>query len=195
MKDFDDGMVAHYEADVTDAPVAAAKLYSYPGAVENGQVRGLGVEFYGDGVEPWFATFAAGRISPNAANVAMHHPDPWKACIVSKGEGYIVNVLHPSDWATVPLRPIMGALPIPDKDVLVFWSFTRFLAIGVDRVLWETPHLSWDGIRNVRFQENHLTAEVWDAPSSAWIQAAIQIGNGSSSGGSSPDLRRPLAGK
>ncbi|MEX2112621.1 MAG: hypothetical protein WD845_05510 [Pirellulales bacterium] len=186
MDHFSNRFAAAYHADVIAAPVRSTKRYCYPGAIENGEVHGIGVEFQPIGLEPWFATFAAGSISPNAVNVALYHPNPSEALVVSRGDGYVVDVSDPTRWSEVPRRPIMGLISIEEMGTIILWDFTKFVAIGADGIRWTTPHLSWDGIREVRREEDHLVGEVWDATKSSWARTSIAISDGSFEGGASP---------
>ena len=161
---------------------------TYPGLVADAWVDGLGVEIVPEEGAPWVARFANGDVSPNALTVGLYHPHAHKMCIVARGAGYVIDVDEPSDWAELPLVPIMGGLALEEQRLLVFWDFRRFVVVSEDGVKWCSQSVSWDGIRDVRCEHGEITADVWDAPSGKTVRAALRLEDGEVLRGSSPEL-------
>jgi hypothetical protein len=180
---------AAFHAERVSEPGCSEKKICYPGAIIDALVEGIGIEFFPDNGESWFATFASGDMSPNAASFAGTHPNKSHAVIVSKGEGYVVNVSNPADWEELSIRPIMGVAVGKSAEVIVLWDFIRMLCLDETGVRWKTPSISWDGIKDVSVLDDCVQATIWDAPTSKNVIAKIAIADGSLLGGaSSPEL-------
>lgn len=177
-----------YSVELRSAPLSASAEWCFPGAIKGAFVKGLSIEFILENHEAWFGSFEAGSISPNAANGFFRHPDPWKACVVSSGQGYVLDVRNPSDWSEIDLRPIMGVVEHAEAGVLILWDFTRFAAMGADGLRWKTPSISWDGIKDVRVSGDLIVSSVWDAATSKFCQVEVNANTGEFVGGASPQI-------
>ena len=185
---FKDDFGANYRADVVSSPACPGLRFCYPGAIEGGRVDGIGIEFFPDEGEAWFASFSNGDISPNAISFAGSTPSRNKALVISKGEGYVVDATNPREWFELPVRPVMGVLCLPHHRVIIVWDFVRMVCVDTKGIRWRTPSVSWDGIKNVTQDGEHVVAKVWDAPTSSFTTARIAIADGALDGGSSPEL-------
>jgi hypothetical protein len=180
---------AGFHAERLPEPICSNITFCYPGAIPDARVDGVGIEFFPGNGDPWFATFARGNISPNSANFAGAHPNGTHAIVVSKGEGYIVNVSDPIDWKEIPILPIMGVLADELAGVVILWDFVRMICLDKTGIRWKTPRISWDGIKGVSLDEGRVQATIWDAPTSKYVTAYVAIANGELLGGaSSPEL-------
>lgn len=180
---------ASYHAECVSEPVCSEKIFCYPGAIPNAHTKGVGVEFFPDNAEPWFATFANGDISPNAITFAGTHPNKSHAVIISKGIGYIVDSSNPEDWEELTIQPIMGVAVDEQANILVLWDFIRMICLDEKGVRWKTPSISWDGIKDVTIIGDCIQATIWDAPASKNAITNIAIKDGKLLGGaSSPEL-------
>jgi hypothetical protein len=180
-----------YQVEIVDNfETSLEKNFSYPECVNGGFVRGIGVDIFpnSDNCEPWFGSFSEGTISPNAIDYCSSHPDPKKLMIISKGAGYIVNVEKPSEYEEISLTPIMGVLALNEYGIIILHSFSRFIAIGINGVIWETPNVSWDGIKNCKIENKRIKAEVWNSPENIFSPVEVLIETGEVKGGSSPEL-------
>lgn len=186
---FEQSFSTSYHVDFPDSPGDSGfKVYSYPGAVEDSWVKGVVCDIYPKNHEPWEACFSSGKISPNAIDFCCSHPNSERLCVVSKGEGYIINTESPSEWESIPLNPIMGALVDKDHGMIVFHDFTRFISINEAGIVWKTPSVSWDGIKNAFIKEGFIYAEIWNAPINKNTVVKINLENGKHEGGSSPEI-------
>ncbi|MPM97473.1 hypothetical protein SDC9_144646 [bioreactor metagenome] len=185
---FKNEFVANYHANVVGGLSSLEHRFCYPGATKGGRVNGIGIEFYSDGGEAWFGSFAEGDISPNAVSFAGTTPALSKALVIAKGEGYLVDVGNPEDWFELTVRPVMGVLCLPHFDSILAWDFVRMICVDSKGIRWRTPSISWDGIKDVVLDNNDIVAKVWDAPTSTFQTARIAIADGTVNGGSSPEL-------
>jgi hypothetical protein len=156
----------------------------------NCQVKGSIFEIapYSDGCDLWVGTFASGDLSPNALTGVYSHPSPKHLLVVAKGEAYIVNVDNPLEHDHLKLIPVMGVVQVPGEEVTVLYDFTRLEAYGVSGRRWQTPSLSWDGLRNVTNDGKFVVGEGWDSPNNLWVPFRVDARDGSFFGGASPEL-------
>lgn len=183
---FEDHFGASYHASVVTEPEHSQLGLCFPGAVKGGWVDGLGIEFFPRHGEPWYGTFARGNLSKNAVSFAGSCPDKIRAIIISKGEGYLVNVDQPKEWEEISLRPLMGVKSDADQRIIIVWDFVRMLCIDQNGIRWRTSSISWDGIKDVTVHGNEIRASVWDAPNSCFSTATIHLATGNVSGGKCP---------
>ncbi len=170
-------------------PDCSKAIICYPGAIADARVEGVSVEFFPDSGDPWFGTFQNGDLSPNSVSYSGAHPNRTHAVVVSKGEGYIVNVFNPPEWEEIPIRPIMGVLVDELAGVMIAWDFVRMICLDRTGVRWKTPSISWDGIKDVSLAEGCVQATIWDAAASKEIVAKVAIADGKILGGAaSPEL-------
>ena len=75
----------------------------------------------------------------------------------------------------IECAPIVGVHAIADEGVLVFHDHLRFVAYGQNGLAWKSARVSWDGIRNVRIDGRRIRAEVWNAPTDAFIETELEL--------------------
>lgn len=182
---FEDTFGASYHASVVTEPDYALLILCYPGAVE-GLVEGLGVKFFPREGVPWYGTFASGSLSRNAVSFAGSCPDKVRAIVISKGEGYVVNVDQPDDWSSIPLLPVMGVVSDAEQQVIIAWDYIRMLCIDQNGIRWKTRRISWDGIKDVTVHSNEIRASVWDPPKGCFRAATIDLATGTVTSGLNP---------
>lgn len=177
-----------FEAAVKEEPSFGIVEYCYPGAIRNGWVKGIGLEIFPIGGEPWFATFADGKLSPNGATGVIDLPDHKRILVVSKGTAYLVDAINPNQWDQLEISPVMGFEPVVELGLVLLWDFTRFVALGDHGILWKTPSVSWDGISAVKVQNGQAQAVVWNAATQLNETVVVDLKTGKINGGASPDL-------
>ena len=185
-----------YKAEfLAELPIVPARRWYYPGGTEAGGANGLIVRVSATDGEPWIGIFAFGRVSRSGVSGLYTSPRSGWMCVVSLGQGYLVNASDPRATETVHLTPVLGVLPAPSRNLLVFHDFTRLAAVGEAGVAWETPSLSWDGLSEVRVAGETVSGEGWDAPHDQWVSFEVALDSGRHRGGSSPELLREGSGK
>ena len=163
-------------------------IWHYSGATKLGGKDGLLVKFANTLVGDWVGVFAFGYRSSTAISVVYSCPNRSRLCVVARGQGVIVCSDNPLSHEVIDLLPIMGVFPIPSPSLLVVHDFTRFVAYGTSGFLWETPSLSWDGIKSISVGNGVIRGMGWDVPTGKDIDFQISLRDGTFKGGSSPDL-------
>ena len=146
--------------------------------MENAWVDGIGLEFFPEGGDPWYGTFASYKLSPNAVNGIWSLPHPDFALIISAGTGYVINVHHPAQCTEVSILPIMGVISSRESAVVLVWDYVRFICLDTDGLRWTSPRVSWDGIKEVSVRDGLVHALVWHAPENKHVQTRIDIQSG-----------------
>jgi hypothetical protein len=140
-----------------ERPGGPTLTYFYPGARTDGGQDGILVRFAMSGAPPWIGVFALGT-TPGGASGVYTHPDAYRICVVSYGNGYIVRVDDPTQWTEMESGPIFGALAIPDHGLLVVATYSELIAYGTDGPVWQTERLALDQLRITSAQGNCIYA-------------------------------------
>ena len=123
----------------------------------------------------WQGVFAHGDARANGATELRSTPAENVLCVVARGAGYLVDCTTPSRSEAIECAPIVGVHAIADEGVLVFHDHLRFVAYGQNGLAWKSARVSWDGIRNVRIDGRRIRAEVWNAPTDAFIETELEL--------------------
>jgi len=180
---------ASYDAYVPHEPVGDLKAFSRQretaggGLVYEHTTGSLCVAITPEIGSAWTGSFEDG---PGGCSGLFATPSPDTVCVVSKGQGFMVNVNQPERWETVRSIPIKSVLSIPQYSVLIFVDYTRLSAYGEKGLLWVTTDLSWDGLQITSVDGNKVQGTGWDAPQDSEVVFVVDIKDGSSTGGSSP---------
>lgn len=188
---FDRTFLPRFDVQFRDEPSESVTEYCYPGAVEGGFVEGISIEINSMYHVPWFASFAAGKLSPNAASAVLTMPNREDVLVISSGEAYIVNTADPQKWEHLRLLPVMGWATVPERELVLLWDFSRVVAYGCTGLAWKTPSISWDGLTFLSLDEKQAVFEVWNAPNESNQSASVDLTKGVVKGGTSPELSHP----
>lgn len=160
--------------------------FAYPGALQDRWVDGLSLRICPRDGRPWVGHFLAGRESRNAASFCCDHPDGIHILVVSRGIGYVVSASNPQDWVELPLRPVMGvSVSVAARSVVLF-DYTKMLVLMSDGEKWQTPSLSWDGLKDVEEKEGKILGKGWDAPTGKMVEFEVDIATRKCVGGAAP---------
>jgi hypothetical protein len=146
--------------------------------------RDVLIEVTPDVGDSWVGCFHAGL---EGVTGIFATPSPQKSCVVVAGEGYWVTARSPSDYEIVRCVPIKIVRAVPEKGVIVFGSFTDLAAYGAMGLLWETPQLSWDGLKITEVTEKQIRGLAWDSPANREVPFVVDVETGRHQGGSSPE--------
>jgi hypothetical protein len=188
---FDARFPADYHCEVLDElPNRASPRWYFPGGTQVGGRAGLIV-----GVQPalgdeWVGVFAFGDVSRRGVNAVLSMPNPQQVCVISRGEGYIVDAVSAREIEAISMIPILGVVPAPAKALWLMHDFSRVRAYGRDGLVWSTPALSWDGIEILEVTDTELRGTAWDSPNHKHVPFAIDLATGAYEGGASPELIR-----
>jgi len=133
--------------------------------------------------KPWAGRFQSG---PEGVDGLFATPRDDTLCVVVKGRGYWVRVLEPTAYELVRVVPIKKLLRVPNRDILLFMSYTRIAAYGRDGLTWVTEDLSWDGLEITDIGETSITGTAWDSPKGRHASFLVNLETGASEGGASP---------
>jgi hypothetical protein len=59
-----------------------------------------------------------------------------------------------------------------------------FEMFDVNGVCWQTPRISWDGLRKFELLDAGIRGEAYDPPSDGWVQFELNLHTGDVVGGS-----------
>ena len=133
--------------------------------------------------ESWIGSFHGG---PEGLDGVFATPCADTVCVVVKGQGYWVPVLAPTTFELIQSAPIKQVVRIPDRNVLLFVSFTRLVAYGPCGFLWLTEDLSWDGLEITDVGAKTVLGTAWDSPANHRVPFSVDVETGKAEGGSSP---------
>lgn len=187
--EFDKKFAADYHCEILEElPNRAARQYYFPGGTELGGRGGVMVSVQPHDGEEWLGIFAVGNLSRRGSNAVLSMPHPQQLCVVSRGQGYIVEVTSAREVEVISMEPILGVVPAPASGLLVMHDFSRVRAYGRDGRAWSTPSISWDGIQFLEVTERALHGTAWDSPNNRHVPFVIDLATGAHEGGASPEL-------
>ena len=128
----------------------------------------------------WVGKFCFG-VGELTALVEM--PSKTQLCVISKGEGYIVDIDQPNTVTLVKCVPVKRVHVELMPHLIVFSDFTRFCAYSENGLLWQSEDVSWDGISEVMVGEEVISGKGWSAPKEAWIPFRVRTSDGRVTGG------------
>ena len=112
--------------------------YYYPGAKSHGGHADLLILIKPDSAEPWYGLFEGLGPNRRLAKGVFSCPHPSFVCVVVLGKGYMVRVDEPTDWARVPLMPIVEVVPVVEEGLLLMSSYNEVIAYGSAGELWRS---------------------------------------------------------
>ena len=147
---------------------------------------GVMVKFIPPEGDSWIGIFAFGDMLPSGECKIYLGPGKHHLTIIAKGEAYIASPYDPSLFQTVRSCPVIGAIPIPNRDLILFYDFTEISAYGENGLVWETKRISWDGIKINEVTSNEIIGQSWDAPNEEHVEFRVDLTNGFHKGGAAP---------
>lgn len=142
--------------------------------------EGFVVRFGANTAEAWVGNFQHGL--GGLSNV-FPHPNGREFVVIAKGQGYVVD---PNDRTKCSYldSTIDNVISISSRSLLVLSNNTNLSAIGPGGFRWETRRLSWDGIYDLRFDENTITGTAWSPLSNDVVPFTVDVLTGDAIGGS-----------
>jgi hypothetical protein len=135
--------------------------------------EGLVVQFgYGD-ERSWTGNFERGR---SDCNQAVVFPDTDVAIVVASGTGYIIDIGSKKLLNTI--EDITFAKLVPELAAVVVGDETRFEAMRSDSILWVSPRISWDGMRNIKMWDAKLSGEAYSIVDEKWHRFELDVRTG-----------------
>ena len=152
--------------------------FYYPGATTMGGQDGLIVRVRPHEGGSWVGVFAFGKLLPKGKNGLYSWPDPKVLCVVSRGQGYTVQVDEPSKYQLLDVHPILGVFSIPGERIVVFSNYTELVAYGKSGIAWVSERLSGDGFTVNSVSDTHIEGGTWDPRMDRDVRFRVDLRNG-----------------
>lgn len=170
-----------WQVEILEKPplIAPTRHFIYPQAVEEVERGALQIYFRAQpATEMAMATFALGFADPSMPHGVWSCPNPQQMCAIAGGYAYVVEVDRPEKWMQIPYRPVTWVGAAPEHKLLLFASFHRLWALGVDGKAWETDRLSWEGLRVTAIEGRYLRGFGWDLETDTEFQFTVDLATG-----------------
>ncbi len=105
---------------------------------------------------------------------AYSTPNPDVLCVVSAGEGYLVDPLRPLEFRVLTIA-VQDVFQFESTPAIVFVSFTAIAIYNGLGDIWVSERISWDGIRGIKIQADKILGQAWLAPSNEWYDFSIDL--------------------
>jgi hypothetical protein len=129
--------------------------------------------------EPWIGIFAFGyKLGPTDISGIYTCPDKYSICVVATGRGYTVDSRDPSTCAIIPCTPILGVRVIANAQLLVFWNFTKIVALGERGFRWTSEHLCSDDLRIEEVTTRSIKGKGWSARKKSFVGFDLDLTTG-----------------
>jgi hypothetical protein len=123
----------------------------------------------------WIGVFKFGYQSPPAFSRVVTSPEPNRACVLSQGAAFIVNVDDPGIWEEIPLMPVLDIQSIPGDNLLILSDFTRLAAYGNSGLIWRSPRVCWDGLKILRVSRDTVEGIGYDPTNSITHESHFSV--------------------
>jgi hypothetical protein len=141
--------------------------------------EGFVVEFFPEAKPPWVGNLQRGGTSYNAV---LPLPNGNSMIVVAGGQGYIIEPEHRSLLTTTGGQ-IESALAIPAAVLLILSNVTYLEAWGPSAMRWRTRRISWDGIWDLKVNQDRLKGMAWNAIEDCEAPFSVDLETGEVDGG------------
>lgn len=113
-------------------------MYCFPEAMEGAYADGLTLEIipFVESIDPWIATFPNRGLAPGSESAVFSMPSPEHALVIAYGEAYLINASDLHQCLLLDIIPVVGAMAIPEREMVVLYDFTCLEAIGTEGSRW-----------------------------------------------------------
>jgi len=149
---------------------------------ENGEQfshEGLVIRFYKSNGGEWVANFQPGW---SDCVLVEDYPDTNRIIVIAKGQGYIMSPDQekPIDIFGVGINQVLKA---NDKKIILA-DFCNVWLVNDQGNVWQSKRISWDGIEDLKLQENLVTGLSYDPGANDWKPFSINLDTKETIGGS-----------
>lgn len=130
----------------------------------------------------WLGVFAFGHTSRNAKTGLYTWPSSDRLCVVSSGNGYLVNVNAPEDYEILAVEPIFEVLLIEEQELAVFANYTELVAYGKAGLAWKSKRISWDGLKVTNVNSEFVEGQYWNPRDDANTSFRVRLADGTTEG-------------
>lgn len=143
--------------------------------------EGLVVRIYKSDGSEWVANFRYGWTD---CSLVVDYPESNRLVVIAKGQGYIMTPDQQTPIETFGVD-IKSAIVTDDKKIVLVDD----IYIGIiddNAVVWQSERISWDGIKDVKLQDNILTGLSCDPMDriTEWVPFSIDLDTKEIIGGS-----------
>ena len=184
-----DGFAHAWNAEVLQGPplIAPARQYTWPLAIpgeEDAMARGaLQVMVRPAEGGSFLANCALGFVDPAMPSGVWACPRTSELCAVAGGYAYIADVRTPERCTHLALRPVVAIHVASEAGLLLFAGFQTVIAWGPDGLAWESPRLSWDGLKIEEVEGYEARGSGWDLVADEDVPFRIDLRTGNARGG------------
>ncbi|WP_213806493.1 hypothetical protein [Granulicella sp. dw_53] len=165
--------------------IAPVRQYTYPQQIageEDALGRGaLLLMVRPEGGGSFLATCALGFTDPSMPTAVYGCPNPDELCAVAGGYAYVIDTLRPERSTHISLKPVVRVLAV--EGLLVFVGFHSMVAWGFAGLAWETPKLSWEGLRLGEVEDGVLHGFGWNLMTDKEVGFTVDLRTGVCLGG------------
>jgi hypothetical protein len=125
----------------------------------------------------WFAGF---KSELGYEHRLLACPNPAHLCVVSGGDGYLIDVSAPRLVLKVEPVPVLRAIGAPKREIVILADFADVFAYNAKaELVWRTHGLSQDGIKLLRVDRDYLVVDCWMVSREAWERFQVDLATGS----------------
>lgn len=178
-----------WSAEVLQRPplIAPARQYTWPVAIageEDAMARGaLQVAVRPQEGGSFLANCALGFVDPAMPSGIWGCPRATEICAVAGGYAYVADVRSPERCTQIGLRPVVSVHSAVEAGLLLFAGFHTMVAWGSEGQAWETPRLSWDGVRVLAVEGWSVHGFGWDLMADEEVRFDLDLRSGKATGG------------
>lgn len=143
--------------------------------------EGFVVRFYKSDGSDWVANFKPGWTD---CSLVVDYPDKNRIVVIARGQGYIMTPDQQTPIDTFGVT-IKDAIKIEDNKIIL--ADDIYIRLIDDKgTIWQSERISWDGIKDLKLQNNILTGLSYDLMDSIteWIPFSINLDTKEITGGS-----------
>jgi hypothetical protein len=149
-----------YEAAVVEEIPSDAPVYYFP---EKRSERPLLVRFTLPGGSSWVGGFGAGTLATRACSGVFASPASRRACVVSCGRVYAVDVEHPERTTVVLPELVTQVVPDVAASILLLADPWQLHGYGADGLKWSSGRIAIEGLTVVAVDAETAVVRVEDA--------------------------------
>ena len=157
--------------------------FVYPADVEEVERGALELMVRPAAADSFLATCALGFASPAVPTGVWSCPHSAMLCAMAGGYGYMIDTRAPEQGQQLEYRPVVEVRAIPEAGLILFVSFHSIEAWGSAGRLWQTPRLSWEGVRLGEASATELRGWGWDMRTDRELEFVVDLGTGRHTGG------------
>jgi hypothetical protein len=109
----------------------------------------------------WLGIFQGEYETPPAISGVFTCPSMTDLCVVSGGQGYLIDVRSPSDYKRLPCFPITSAAVSPGTKQIVLSDFTTLACLDRSGVCWISDRACYDEAEILEVADGWVRCRGW----------------------------------